>query len=63
MGVGKGLKPVPRGKRGSGKKDAGKGVPLNHLSPRGLVGFLFMQQVASYSRIQTKGQKAGPHVR
>ena len=38
-GVGEGLKPLPRGKRGSGKKDAGEGMPLNHLSPRGLVGF------------------------
>ena len=34
-----GVKPLPRGKRGSGKKDSWEGVPLNHLSPRGLVGF------------------------
>ena len=38
-GVGEGLKPFPRGKRGSGKKDSWEGVHLNHLSPKGLVGF------------------------
>ena len=38
-GVGERLKPLPRGKRGSGKKDSLEGVSLNHLSPRGLVVF------------------------
>ena len=33
-----GVKPLPRGKRDFGKKDSWEGVPLNHLSPRGLVG-------------------------
>ena len=51
VGVGEGLKPLPRGKRGSGKKDAGEGVLLNHLSPRGLVGFVVVPPSPVVTRV------------
>ena len=36
-----------RGKRRYGKNDAGEGVLLNHLSPKGLVGLPYLNSKAS----------------